>query len=79
MTQTFQMYIDGEWVDGSDGQTMETINPATGKVWARFACTSKEDVERAVIAARRALNEGPWSTMTATQRGKLLYKLADLI
>ena len=79
MTQTFQMYIDGEWTDGSEGQTMESINPATGKVWASFACTSKDDVERAVVAARRALNEGPWSTMTATQRGKLLYKLSELI
>lgn len=79
MTQSFQMYIDGAWTDGSDGQTMESINPATGKAWASFACTSKDDVDRAIVAARRALNEGPWSTMTATQRGKLLYKLADLI
>ena len=79
MTQTFQMYIDGAWTDGSEGQTMETINPATGKAWASFACTSKDDVDRAIVAARRALNEGPWSTMTATQRGKLLYKLADLV
>jgi len=79
MSQTFQMYIDGEWTNGSSGQTMESINPATGKVWASFACTSKEDVDRAIVAARRALNNGPWSTMTATQRGKLLHKLADLI
>lgn len=79
MTQTFQMYIDGAWTDGSEGRTMETINPATGKAWASFACTSKDDVDRAIVAARRALNEGPWSTMTATQRGKLLYKLADLV
>lgn len=74
----FQLYIDGEWSNG-DGQTMRSINPATGEAWANFACTSKEDVNRAISAARRALNEGPWSTMTATQRGKLLYKLADLI
>ncbi len=79
MSDTFQMYIDGEWTNGSEGQTMESINPATGKAWASFACTSKDDVERSIVAARRALNEGPWSTMTATQRGKLLYKLADLV
>jgi aldehyde dehydrogenase (NAD+) len=74
----FQLYIDGEWSDGS-GQTMQSINPATGEAWANFACTSEDDVNRAITAARRALNEGPWSEMTATQRGKLLYKLADLI
>ena len=79
MTQTFQMYIDGAWTYGSEDQTMESINPATGKAWANFACASKDDVDRAIVAARRALNEGPWSTMTATQRGKLLYKLADLV
>jgi len=73
------MYIDGQWTNGSDGQIMESINPATGKAWANFACTSKEDVDRAIVAARRALNEGPWSSMTATQRGKLIYKLADLL
>jgi len=75
----FQLYIDGQWTDGSTGQTMSSINPATGEAWANFACTSEEDVNRAISAARRALNEGEWPAMTATQRGKLLYKLADLI
>ena len=79
MTQTFQMYIDGAWTHGSEDQIMESINPATGNAWASFACSSKDDVDRAIVAARRALNEGPWSTMTATERGKLLYKLADLV
>lgn len=75
----FQLYIDGQWTDGGDQQTLETINPATGQPWAEFACTSVADVDRAIVAARRALNEGAWSEMTATQRGKLLYRLADLI
>lgn len=79
MTQMFQLYIDGAWIHGSEGQSMESINPATGKAWARFACASKNDVERAVVAARRVLNIGAWADMTATQRGKLLYKLADLV
>jgi len=77
--QSFQMYIDGQWTDGSHGQTMQSINPATGNAWASFACTSPEDVDRAVEAARRALNEGPWPAMTATMRGKLLYRLAELV
>ena len=77
--QTFQMYIDGQWTEGSQRQTMQSTNPATGNAWASFACTSADDVDRAVKAARRALNEGPWPAMTATQRGKLLYRLAELV
>lgn len=75
----FQLYIDGQWTDGSEQQTLQTLNPATGQPWAEFACTSVEDVHRAIAAARRVLNEGEWAAMTATQRGKLLYRLADLI
>ena len=57
----------------------EASTPQQERRGRSFACTSKEDVDRAIVAARRSLNEGPWSTMTATQRGKLLYKLADLV
>ncbi|NCX59501.1 MAG: aldehyde dehydrogenase, partial [Rhodobacteraceae bacterium] len=54
-------------------------NPADGKTWASFACTDKQDVERAVVAAKRALDNPEWRDMTQTARGKLLFKLADLI
>ena len=51
----YQLFIDGAWTDGSTGQLMETTNPANGEVWARFACASEADVDRAVRAAARAL------------------------
>ena len=73
-TQTmphYSLFIDGEWTEGSEGQTLVSINPANGQPWASFACASPADVERAVVAARAALH-GPWGDLTATQRGKLL-------
>lgn len=81
MTQLphFQMYIDGAFCDGHDAQVMTTQNPATGQNWATFACAAPQDVDRAVQAARRALDTPAWRDMTQTQRGKLLYRLGDLI
>ncbi|MGD2006613.1 MAG: aldehyde dehydrogenase [Pseudomonadales bacterium] len=75
----YSLFIDGQWCEGTEGQTMQSINPATGQPWATFACASSSDVERAVTAARRALQDPVWRDMTATQRGKLLYQLAELI
>ena len=75
----YSLFIDGQWCEGAEGQTMQSINPATGLPWATFACASSSDVERAVSAARRALQDPEWRDMTATQRGKLLYRLAELI
>ena len=74
----YELYIDGEFVPASDGATFESINPATGKAWATASAATEEDVNRAVAAAKRALWEGDWPSLTATQRGKLLFKLADL-
>lgn len=75
----YQLYIDGAWCDGATGQTMHSENPATGKPWASFACAAPDDVNRAVAAARRALNDPAWRDLSQTARGKLLYRLADLI
>ena len=72
-----RMHIDGEWADASDGRTLESINPATGELWATFPAASGDDVDRAVRAAHRAMTTGPWSSMNATQRGHLLRKLAE--
>lgn len=77
--QHYQLYIDGAWQDGSAGQVMDSENPATGQVWASFACASPADVDAAVTAAQRALNDPSWRDLTPTARGKLLYRLADLI
>lgn len=75
--QRFQSYIDGEFVDGE--ARFASLDPATGKIWAEMPEAREQDVDRAVEAAERALYDGPWSKLTATQRGKLLYKLADLV
>ena len=75
----YQLFIDGQWVDGSEGQVMESQNPSTGAIWATFACASADDVERTVAAAARALDDPTWRDMTPTARGKLLYRLAELI
>ncbi len=75
----YQQYIDGEWCDASDGQTMTSVNPSNEEPWAEFPAASEADVNRAVDSARRALYEGPWSNITATQRGKLISRLAALV
>ncbi len=75
----FQLYIDGSFTEGSEGQVMDLENPATGETWASFACASADDVDRAVGAARRALFDPAWRNMTQSNRGKLLYRLADLV
>jgi aldehyde dehydrogenase (NAD+) len=74
-----KMLIDGKWIDSVSGRTFETINPATGEVIAKVAEGEKPDVDKAVAAARRAFEKGPWRTTTARERGRLLNRLADLI
>jgi len=77
--QNYQMLIDGAWVDASDGGRFETANPATGEVWATAPEATAEDVDRAVKAAHQACYDGPWASMTPTQRGACLRRLADLM
>src|SRR5437764_6251647 len=74
-----RLFINNEWVDPVEGGTFDTYNPATGEVLAKVAAASAKDVDRAVKAARRALESGPWATMDAADRGRLLFKLADLV
>ena len=73
----FQHYIDGAFEDGE--ARFESVDPATGSIWAEMPEAREGDVDRAVEAAHRALTSGAWPQMTATARGKLLYKLADLV
>ncbi|CAL1239240.1 aldehyde dehydrogenase family protein [Candidatus Methylocalor cossyra] len=74
-----RMLIDGQWVEAASGKTFETVNPATGEVITQVAEGDREDVDRAVKAARRAFETGPWPRMDARERGKYLYRLADLM
>ncbi len=71
------LYIGGEWVKPLDGGMMDSIDPATGKPWAKVAYGGKKDIDRAVSAARAAF-EGPWGKMPAWERAALLRRLADL-
>jgi phenylacetaldehyde dehydrogenase len=73
-----QLLIDGEWVDAADGSSFETIDPGTGEVLTTVADGKAEDIDRAVRAARRAL-DGPWSKMTPSERGRAIHRLGDLI
>ena len=75
----YQLYIDGDFCEASDGNRFESVNPATGEGWATAPAATEADVDRAVRGARRALVQGDWPAMTATQRGHLLYRLADLV
>ena len=74
-----QLLINNEWVESASGKRFETIDPATGEVICDVAEADAPDVERAVAAVRAAFEGGDWSKMSATQRGALLYKLADLM
>jgi phenylacetaldehyde dehydrogenase len=79
VAKTRQMLINGKWVDAASGKTFPTYNPATGEVLANVAEGDKEDIDRAVAAARAAFDTGRWSKITPSQRGKMIWKLADLI
>ncbi|WP_019503923.1 aldehyde dehydrogenase family protein [Pleurocapsa sp. PCC 7319] len=74
-----QLLINNKWVESVSGKRFETINPATGEVICDLAEAEARDVDRAVEAARKAFTTGDWRQMSATRRGELLYKLADLI
>ncbi len=73
-----KMFVGGEWVDALDGAVFESTDPYTGKVWATMPRAMAADADRAVAAARQAL-DGPWGKMTASARGLLMFRLADLI
>lgn len=73
------LFIGGKWQDSASGKTFPTLNPATGEVICQVAEGDKADVDQAVQAARTAFESGPWPKMSAAERGRLLYRLADLI
>ena len=74
-----QLFINGQWADAASGKTFETPNPATGETLARIAEGDAEDIDRAVRAARKAFEEGPWSRMTPSERGRIVWKIGDKI
>lgn len=73
----YQLFIDGQWVDSQSGKTFESINPATGEINGIIAEGDEKDIDLAVKAARKAFESGPWSSMAPSDRGRLLYKVAQ--
>jgi aldehyde dehydrogenase (NAD+) len=74
-----QLFIGGKWLDSASGKSFPTMNPATGETICQVAEGDKADVDRAAKAARQAFEQGPWPKMNASDRGRLLNKLADLL
>jgi phenylacetaldehyde dehydrogenase len=74
-----QLFINGQWTDAASGKTFETPNPATGATLANVAEGDAEDIDRAVQAARKAFDEGPWGRMTPSERGRIIWRIGDLI
>ncbi len=77
--KTYQTYMDGKWVDSASGERLLTSDPYTGEPWAEIPACEAADVDRAVEAADRAFNDGPWARMTQIARGRVLRKIADLV
>jgi phenylacetaldehyde dehydrogenase len=73
-----QLFINGQWTDAASGKTFDTPDPATGETLARVAEGDAEDINRAVRAARAAF-EGPWSRMSPSERGRIIWRIGDLI
>lgn len=73
------LYIDGRSRPSASGRFFDSSDPFTGEVWSRAPSATAEDVDEAVRAAHRAFTGGPWADMTPTRRGRLLYRLADLV
>jgi phenylacetaldehyde dehydrogenase len=74
-----QLFINGQWTDAASGKTFETPNPATGDTLAKIAEGDTEDIDRAVKAARKAFDDGPWGRITPSERGRIIWRIGDLI
>lgn len=75
----YDLWIGGKWVPSDSGRTFESVNPATEEVIANVAEGSESDIDKAAKAARQAFESGPWPRMKATERAKILCRMADLI
>jgi len=79
VAQTRKMLINGQWVNAQSGKTFPTYDPATGEVLAHVTEGDKADIDLAVQAARKAFEQGLWRKMTPSDRGKVIWRLADLL
>ena len=74
-----RLLVNGRWIDASDGETSEVYNPSSGEVISHAAAASKGDAEQAIAAARHSFDNNSWTGMTPAQRGKILWRIADLM
>ena len=74
-----QLFIDGQLVDAKSGKTFETVNPATSESLSTVAEGDAADIDLAVRAARRAFDDGPWSRMTPSERGRVIWRIGCLL
>ena len=79
ISRKHKMLIGGKWVEAASGKTFPTYNPATGDILSQVAEGDREDINRAVQAARAAFDSGPWPRLSASERGRLIWKIADLL
>ena len=79
LSRAQRMYIDGAWVESETGETLEVYEPSTAALLTHIPSASAGDVDRAVAAARTALEEGDWSRMTPRDREQILHRIADLV
>jgi len=77
--RTYRMLVDGQWRAAAGGAAFESIDPYTGRAWARVPAASAQDVDAAVNAARRAFDSGPWASFLPAQRARCLRKLGELL
>jgi (Z)-2-((N-methylformamido)methylene)-5-hydroxybutyrolactone dehydrogenase len=77
--KTYQHWINGAHVDPAGGEWLDSLDPYSNEVWAKIPRGNKEDAARAVAAAKHAMRHGPWSRMTATERGGVLRRIGDLL
>ena len=73
------LFVGGEFVPSASGKRFQTVNPATGETIAEVAEAGKDDLDRAVAAARKAFESGPWAAMKPRQRGRILQKAAEML
>src|SRR5579885_3809674 len=77
--KTYQLYINGEWLESKSKKSFPVYDPSTEEVIAQVPDANSEDVDRAVAAAKRAFEEGAWATTTPQERGRVLFRLAEKI
>src|SRR3981081_3274074 len=79
LSESKRNLINGKWVEALSGETFSVYDPSTGETIARVPDSGAEDIDQAVKAARRAFESGPWSKLSPSERGRVIWKIGDLL